>query len=406
MKAASPAISDTERRLNLDVIRAAVVYGLVFYHTAFLFPIGFAVADDPVTLAMTAFVVFAQLWGMPLLFLVAGSGIWHSLGARTPGCFVRERLSRLLVPLVAGMLLVVPPQIYYTMRASGQDPGSYWSFLGRFFDVRPVLSFPAFLRGDDPDRLFHLAHLWFLYYLLIWTLVLLPVFLYLRRGGGQGLMGWLVARCQGPGGVIVLAVPVAVVEAALGTWKLGGWDGYAYLIFLLYGFLLAADRRLREAVRQQWKRSLAVGVALLPVLYLVASADLGSLDRVVSVDYDGWSIVWRLVKATTGWALTAGIFGLVAALLHRSPRRGSAGADRGLQGSAVAGYARKAVLPFYVLHQTPIVILGFYVLSWRMNVLAEYLAVSLAALVVSLLVYELLVRRFNVTRAMFGMPRR
>ena len=54
---------------------------------------------------------------MPLLFVVAGSGIWHLLGTRTPARFARERLSRLLVPLVTGMLLIVPPQLYYSMLA-------------------------------------------------------------------------------------------------------------------------------------------------------------------------------------------------------------------------------------------------------------------------------------------------
>jgi glucans biosynthesis protein C len=248
----APSATAVERRGDLDLIRAAVVGGLVFYHTAYLFPVGFSASDDPPTLVLTVDILFAQLWGMPLLFLVAGAGIWHSLGTRTPGRFVRERLSRLLVPLVVGMLLVVPPQVYYAMRADALDPGSYWQFLVQFLTVRPVARFPAFLEGAGPEPHFHLAHLWFLYYLLIWSLLLLPVFLYLRGNAARRLAGRVAGRCQGPSGVVLLSLPIAMIEALLGTWKLGGWNSRSYILFLLYGFVLGADRRQRESLEQCW----------------------------------------------------------------------------------------------------------------------------------------------------------
>jgi Acyltransferase family len=407
MGSPTPTVRAAERRRqDLDLIRAAIVGGLVFYHTACIFaPIGFYVADEPPNFLMTGFVLFAQLWGMPLLFVVAGSGIWHSLGTRTPARFARERLSRLLVPLVTGMLLIVPPQLYYSMLADGEDPGSYWEFLGRFFDVRPVASFPLFVVGAEPDRLFDLAHLWFLYYLFAWSLLLLPVLLWLR-GSGQWLTDWLVARCEGPWGLLLMALPVALVEAAFGTWGPGGWNGYAYLAFLVYGFLFAADRRLRAAVQRRWKQAMAVGLAILPLVAAIAAFDLGGTSWVVGLDYDPWSILWRLLKATAGWALTVGVFGLVSSLMRRRPRAEGALATGSGRGRAAAGYTREAVLPFYVLHQTPIVLIGFYVIQWPVNFLLKYLVISLAALVVTLAAYDLLVRRSSVTRVLFGMPAR
>jgi glucan biosynthesis protein C len=401
---ATPIAASVERRRDLDLIRAAVVGGLVFYHTALLFPVGFSASRNPASLVLTVGVVFAQLWGMPLLFVVAGSGVWHSLGTRSPGRFARERLTRLLVPLITGMVLVVPPQIYYAMRFQGVDPGPYWQFLLRFFDVRPVARFPAFLEGSGPDPQFHLAHLWFLYYLLVWSLVLLPVFLYLRGPAGQRLVQWLADRCQGPSGIVLLAIPIAVLEAVLGTWKLGGWNSYSYLVFLLYGYALAADRGLREALRRRWAQSLAIGLALLPVLLVIASSDLGNADRVVALDPDLWSVVWRALKATAGWALTAGLIGLAAGVTRRRAREEPSPPRRRWSWEVAAGYAREAVLPFYVLHQTPVVILGFYVLQWDTNLLVKYLAISLGALAATLCLYDLLVRRTRVTRVLFGMP--
>ncbi len=75
----------------------------------------------------------------------------------------------------------------------------------------------------------------------------------------------------------------------------------------------------------------------------------------------------------------------------------------------VLRYARGASYPFYILHQTVIVVIGFYVVGWTAAVLPKYLVIAACSLVVSLGLYDLLVRRTNVTRFLFGMkplPRR
>jgi hypothetical protein len=66
-------------------------------------------------------------------------------------------------------------------------------------------------------------------------------------------------------------------------------------------------------------------------------------------------------------------------------------------------YANEAVLPFYVLHQTAIIIIAFYVITWPLGIMPKYLIVSSTALVTTILAYDLLVRRINPTRILFGM---
>ncbi|HEX3214471.1 MAG TPA: hypothetical protein VH016_18035, partial [Actinomycetota bacterium] len=111
-----------------------------------------------------------------------------------------------------------------------------------------------------------------------------------------------------------------------------------------------------------------------------------------------------VLKATAGWSLTVGLIGLAASVIRRPRRRQPSVPRPRWSSEAAAGYAREAVLPFYVLHQTPIVILGFYVIQWDSNLLVKFLAISLGALAVTLGAYELLVRRTSVTRVLFGMP--
>ena len=68
-------------------------------------------------------------------------------------------------------------------------------------------------------------------------------------------------------------------------------------------------------------------------------------------------------------------------------------------------YANQAVLPVYVLHQTVIVVIGFYVVQWEVAALVKYLVISVTALVATLLLYDMGIRRTAVTRLLFGMKR-
>ena len=167
-------------------MRATVVGGLIFFHTARIFdPLDFYVKDQPPNLPLTLFVLFAGLWGMPLLFVVSGLG--RLVLAPLPD---RDRLrpgaaGAAGVPFLVGLLVVIPPQVYYQLRFEQQDPGSYWQFYRDFFQIHLGIKFPWFIRPDDPPDLFEPAHLWFLYFLLVYSLVLLPALLYLRGSGRQ-----------------------------------------------------------------------------------------------------------------------------------------------------------------------------------------------------------------------------
>ena len=130
---------------------------------------------------------------MPLLFLIPGMGAWYSLRSRTPGAFARERLRRLGAPLLAGLLTLVPLQVYLGQRRAG-DAGSSTGFLARFWDVRPSPGFPFLLEADPGGGLFQTGHLWFLVCLLASSLVLLPGLAWLGRpAGARHRLGRLLA---------------------------------------------------------------------------------------------------------------------------------------------------------------------------------------------------------------------
>jgi surface polysaccharide O-acyltransferase-like enzyme len=401
----------TARRRDLDVVRELVVGSLVFFHTARIFDhMDFYVKNDTQYQSLSYLVILLALWGMPLVFMIAGFAIWRSLQKRHASEFVRERLQRLFIPFVFALLVLVPPQTYFRLAGDPAYPESYLDFFPRFFDVVFSLEgFPEFFVASPETGLFQTSHLWFLFDLFLYTLLLLPVLLYALRPAGRKLVERFAGFASGPWTLFMLALPVALIEAAFGTEMSGGWNQMAYVFFILYGFVLAADERFGEALGRYRKRGLVLAIAgSLGGLaaYAVFFAP-GHADPLHS--YDTGSVLLRFVKGLTGWFWLVAIVGFIEnARRVRSAR--SAGRERtGRQElfDRVERYANEAVLPFYLLHQSVIVVIGFYVVRLHAGALPKFLIISLASLAVTLILYELVVRRTGLTRFLFGMrPKR
>ena len=412
VKAAKP-----QRRREMDVMGMAIVLGLVFFHTAQIFyPGWFPIKNAPPSLrevnqiVTLAFVTFAGLWGMPLMFLIAGVATWYSLRKRTVGEFARERFKRLFVPFAVGLLILVPPQVYYATLQ--QDPTyheTYVQFYPRFFNVTFAPDFPLFITGAPPDQFFQFGHLWFLIFLFAFTLVLVPLWLYLQSLAGQRLVERFAVFCTRPGVIFLLALPIAVIEAALGTERYGGWSRYAYAPFIVYGFLLAADARFGQAFHRHKKSALVLGI----LTFVVYAAGI-SMQNAHGVDpfteYDLGSVLLRLLKGIAGWLWIVVIMGLAggARQKQRAPEasRDSHPQQLPVLLDRIAQYAGEAQLPFYILHMTPIVVIGFYVVQWDASALVKYIVITLSSLVVTLVLYDIGVRRTRLTRFLFGMRQR
>ena len=60
-------------------------------------------------------------------------------------------------------------------------------------------------------------------------------------------------------------------------------------------------------------------------------------------------------------------------------------------------------MPFYILHQTVIVVIGFYIADWQTSVAGKYLVLSSLSFIVIIAAYDLLIKRVNTLRYLFGM---
>jgi len=161
----------SQRRWDIDWLRVmAVVVLLVPYHTFRVFDIfeDWYIKNGQLSTALNWFNYLGDAVGMQLLFLLASAATWFALRRRSGGQYAWERIKRLFVPLIFGLLVIVPPQSYLGLRNHSDYAGSFLQW------------YPSFLNfySEDPAGYsmggFTVAHLWFILYLLIISLIALP----------------------------------------------------------------------------------------------------------------------------------------------------------------------------------------------------------------------------------------
>lgn len=367
MQGPSAAPAWQARRSDIDLLRVVACYLAFPFHSALIFGLFpyYHVKSAIRSPAFDVFTDFVHQWRMPLFFLIAGWSAYAVLGRRTDRRFLIERVERLLLPLAFG-LVTLCPAIKYIERRGGIDlqaggPRFGEAFDGSFLDFLPYF----FGRFDQLSW----SHLWFLAYLMLLSMLWLPV---LRRLADMRPL-------DGAGWIYVLPAPLILVQAGLrpvfGEWYnlYSDWASLAYFsLFFLAGALLARQPALEDAVRRHWP----IGAAAAAVAFL---ARLGS----------GNPVLREMLGAVVAW-------GSVLALLGMFRRW------QGARGSTLL-YLRDSALPIYVLHQLPVVAMGALVTTLSIPLPVQFLAVVGGAVIVTMGAYHLLVRPWPLMRRALGM---
>ena len=320
-------------------------------------------------------------WVMPLFILLAGAGAWHSLGKRSPREYVYERVTRLIIPLAGGILLLVPPQVYYDRRQRGMFGGSFLEFYPHFFD------------GVYPKGNFTWSHLWFLGILAVLALITLPLFLWLRTARGRRVMAWIGKASTPPGAILLLVLPMLVLRVALwaafprGRPVITDWSNRTVILLMfIYGFMIAGEPALRRAVDRQWK--LALGVAGAFAAAMFAWAWPGDLTQRFAVPFTPTYVFFWCAYALGGLAWSIALYGAARAV-HFAPSRFFA-------------RAREYLNPFYMLHQTVIVVLAFYLIDVGAGPIITFLWTFVASFTSTMMLCAVVMRP-RLLRPLFGL---
>jgi hypothetical protein len=269
---------------------------------------------------------------------------------------------------VTGILIVLPPQVYYWLKKNPMYDQSYFQFYPRFFNVRFAINFPLFLEGAPPDELFGISYLYFLIYLFAFSVILLPLFVFLRGRAGVDLVKRMAFFTR-KGAIYLLALPIAVIELALQTESPGAWNRYVWIFFIVYGFLIAGDESLERTLQRHRKSALVLGIITLGIYFAGVGAAVEFFHIDPWTEYSAMGVFVRFVKGVTSWCWVVAIVGMATYRSRNRRRQNRAEPAQAANGPSpkppfiarVATCGKEAQLPFYVLHQLPIVLIGFYV---------------------------------------------
>jgi hypothetical protein len=380
------------RRHDIDALRVLAFGLLILYHAAMLYVAGwdFHLKSSHTAAWLQDPMLFLNRWRMELLFLISGLAV-HFMRRRTglPG-LAWKRTLRLLVPLLFGVLVVVPIQPYVQGLSTHLVQPGFGRFLLRYWSGGPwpAGAFTGWQYG------FTWNHLWYLPYLWLYTLLLLAAMPVLESRPGQRLRA-AALRLRGPALLVLPAIPLFAWDRLLAArypftgalW--GDWYAHAlYFTMFLYGYLLGTDAGLWAELARLRRASLPAALACF-ALYLAGirllpdSAPTAVWWAVHALRY---AYLWTAICAVLGWG---------HACLNRPFRW--------------LPYAREAVYPWYVLHQSLLLLFAWRLMPLGLGPVVEPLLIIAATVGGCALLHEGVIRRVRWLRPLFGLetlPRR
>lgn len=369
------------RRHDLDWLRVIVFGLLIFYHVGMFFvPWGFHIKNNIIYEWLVYPMWFLNQWRLPILFVISGMGTFYALQKRTGASFAKERIKRLGLPLIFGILFIISPQIYFERLDKNQFTGSYFEFWPK----------EAFI-GIYPEGNFSWHHLWFLPYLLIFSLILIPIFLYLKKNPNNKLTVWLKQRVKNPIGLYVFIIPLYFVEAFIEPYfptthaLIDDWFNFINsILFFFFGFLLITIKDIFWLTVEKYRRYfLIVGILSFAIMLFITRMYEDSYIR---------HFTEAFIKVANLWSWILALFGYAAKYLNKK--------------SDVLSYANEAVYPFYILHQTIMIAIGYYLIEMDWSFSLKFSIMTLGTFGFSWIIYELFIRRWQYIRPLFGLKKK
>jgi surface polysaccharide O-acyltransferase-like enzyme len=370
-----PGMSAPAREYGLDFLRVAAFGVLIFYHSG----MGFVswdwhVKNNETSPLLEHFMLLFNRWRLPLLFFISGCGVYFSLRRRSFLEFSSERIRRLFIPVLFGIFVTVPPQIYFERLRQGVPFATYWDFYKTVFDFVPY-------RAGNTS--WH--HLWFVVYILVHSLVGIPLFAWLRgERGRQAVAAFANFIARHPKAFYLINLPSLAAGYTLGprfpttNALVGDWANLTgTFITFAWGFVIASSPALLDTIERRRKEFLTLAVVLQIFFYWarLSGADLGPAGR----------------SFVNGWLGFLWIFALVG-LARAGVKHGGEWLAR----------ANEAVYPFYIIHQTVTVAAVYALASAPLNLWLKLALVMAATFLGSYVFYESM-RRTALTRLLIGL---
>ncbi len=385
-------ITDT-RRYDLDWLRSLAFGLLILYHIGMYYVAdwGWHIKSDTTSVMLQNLMILTNQWRMSLLFFISAMALALAQRRSAGLELFSLRSNRILIPLLCGMFIVVVPQVYYEALSQQLIAPGYLNFWWQYINPNTDL----LVEHHSPIGLLTWNHLWFLPYLWCYSVLVLL---------GAPVLNWLASRLERLPGCIALLVVMASLIYAWTMLKtaypsthalLDDWYNHAkYFAVFIAGYLFALQGNWwqKVIVYRRWFMLAAM------LCYSLIIADRNGLFDSIPPSF-GESVSGRLI---VGVVLALNHWGWILALIGYAGRYLNRPTNQLDQDGSLLHYANNAILPWYMLHQTLIIVFAVWLKPLALPAAIE--AILLIALTCAgcWVGYEI-VKRFWLSRWLFGL---
>lgn len=305
---------------------------------------------------LSTFIVLVNPWFMPILFVLAGMSARYALESRTNKEFVVQRITKLLIPFLFGVIFLVPFQTWYARKFFDNYKGGFLDNLKYFFTH--LTDFSGY------DGAFTPGHLWFILYLFLISMISLAVFHFIAYEKLAASVEKISVI-----GVLFLFLPIWLM------YYLGNFGGFSigknFALYLMGYYVLSNDRVTEKLQKnRKWLAGLCMFGTIVSVVVYYKFSYYGDLW----VNFIGWiSILVFLIAGNRFLDKQTGF----------------------------TKYFNKASYPIYILHQSVLVVLAYYIMLLSDDLPVQVFGVCIGSFLLTVFAYELL-RRIPVVRKMVG----
>lgn len=353
-------MSNVTRRYDIDWLRTLGVLLVIPFHSLLMFnmdPRSIVYVKGTVNVGFFNIISsIIHCFHMPLLFMLAGMSACLSIQSRRVSLYVSERVNKLLIPALFGCIAFNPVMTYIYFVSKDIDVSLAEHYIG-FFTKNPG-DFAGLGGGFTP------GHLWFILFLFVFSLVGLPIILYVSKHRSSSYMLKLVGILEKPLMLALTIIPVTILSA---FEILGDKNPLVYFSMFLLGFFIITYDNFQKAInRDKW-------------IYLLLTIVLMYIKFTIPNTSEPWSLLW-IVRGILDMAMRLfpvfAMLGVANSFIHKSSR--------------LLKYLSKASFTVYVIHMLINTLAGFIILQLNIGVGLKYILIVMVTFIFSFLFYEVI----------------
>lgn len=364
----------SKRRYDLDWLRVIAILAVYFHHIAMPFNgDSFHIMNSESSKLLDDIMVYFEQFRLPLLFLISGTGTVFAFSKRNWKQFFKERTGRLIIPLFFGVLFIVPPQTYYEYIS---ELNSYWQI---YTEMR-----------------FETNHLWFIENLYVISIIVIPFIIFLKSQKSREFINWLEKKSSHKIGFLLMGLPLVIFTVILKRYYPSGSSSltnfsetFFYTYFFITGILFATSQIFWENLKKNRRFYLVLFIISSFLFYGYYFVPNSFIKPYLSLSIR-WDI-WYGLCCLLGWCFVLTILGYAQVYLSKPSR--------------YLKRMNEAIYPFYILHQTIIIILAYYIIQLDLTIFVKLVILFVSSFSIIVFIYRFFVYPFKITRVLFGMKK-